>query len=186
MKKPKSLKGILYISMLSAGIFLMPLSIAKESNTINTVDEARSVKACEILADVHAALTVLRVNSDEALYRVDSALASIEKLDNKFSDYSSVNMINNQDDTVEYVYEHYYPELTGPNNYCSNYVFLTINKHNSLNDDEYRIYFDYPLAKAELMTAKFAIVNGDALEARSSLKRGMQAIYINPSFNVSN
>ena len=181
MKQAKNIKAILISSILCAGIFTAPLGFAKNGELL----EARTTKACEVLEDAHAALTVLRVNSDEALHRVELALDTIEKLDNKFDDYSSVKAVNEDSDSVNYVYQHYYPEISGPDNYCSNYVYLDLNSHESLNSDDYSIYLDYPLAKAELITAKLAIENGDALEARHSLKRSMQAIYINPSFNIA-
>ncbi|MEM8844023.1 MAG: hypothetical protein AAGB35_03180 [Pseudomonadota bacterium] len=178
MKQVRKLKATLASSLLIAGILTVPASIAKEGN--GTLEE-RSAKACQVLEDTHAALKVLRINSDEALNRVQLALDTIDQLDNKFDDYSSANIVG--EGNVEY--QHYYPEISSADSYCSNYVYLDINQQEALGSDNYNIYLDYPLAKAELMTAKLAIKNGDPLEARYSLKRGMHAIYVNPSFNIA-
>lgn len=176
------IKAVLYLLAISIGLFAIQNVHATTSVTSN---EKQNVKACNILADVESALTLLRINPDEALNRVNLALSSIEKLDKLYDHYTTVEKITGDDSSIAYVYEHYYPEVSGPNNHCSNYVIGFIKeKYSKVDISKDRIFFDYSLAKAELITAKHAIINGDALEAKNSLKRSIQAVYVNPDFNV--
>jgi hypothetical protein len=146
-------------------------------------ESAKSAMACEILVDAHSALKILRIDSDDALNKVDMALESIDKLDDMYADYSGVKQVDEKNNL--YVYHHYYPELSGPNKPCSYHVYNTLKRYDANYSQEGNKFFlDYPLAKAELETAKLAIENGDMLEARYSLLRSMQAVYVNPTFNI--
>ncbi|MEM7304387.1 MAG: hypothetical protein AAF372_02545 [Pseudomonadota bacterium] len=177
-----SIKRNLSISLLIVGGLMMHTAIAKTS----TVEQpAKSEAACEVLADAHSALKILRIDSNEALNRIDMALESIDRLDDMYADYSGVKQTDTNNHSSEYVYHHYYPELSGPTKPCSHYVYNILKRYDANYSEEGNKFFlDYPLAKAELETAKLAIESGDLLEARYSLLRSMQAVYVNPTFNI--
>ena len=175
-----SIKRNLSLSLLLISGFMMHAAVAK---TTPTEEPAKAAAACEVLADAHSALKILRIDSDEALNRVDMALQTIERLDDMYADYSGVKQIDEKNN--EYVYHHYYPELSGPTTPCSHYVYNMLKRYDArYSDDSNKFFLDYSLARAELQTAKLAIKEGDMLEARYSLLRTMQSVYVNPTFNI--
>lgn len=175
-----SIKRNLSISLMVIGGLVMNTAFAKSSVA---EEPAKSVAACEVLADAHGALKVLRIDSDEALKKVDMALESIDKLDDMYADYSGVKKVDEKNNL--YVYHHYYPELSGPTKPCSYQAYNILKRYNAdYSQEGNKFFLDYPLAKAELETAKLAIEDGDMLEARYSLLRSLQAVYVNPSFNI--
>ena len=175
-----SIKRNLSISLLMISGLMMHTVIAK---TTTVEQPAKSAAACEVLADAHSALKILRIDSEEALNRVDMALESIDRLDDMYADYSGVKKIDEKNN--EYVYHHYYPELSGPTKPCSHYVYNILKRYDAnYSEKGNKFFLDYRLAKAELETAKLAIESGDLLEARYSLLRSMQAVYVNPAFNI--
>ena len=172
------IKRNIFVSLLIIGGLAMHTATAK---TTITEQPEKSAAACEVLADAHSALKILRIDSEEALKRVDMALESIDRLDDMYADYSGVK----ETEANEYVYHHYYPEISGPTKPCSHYVYNIMKRYDTNYSAEGNTFFlDYRLAKAELETAKLAIENDDLLEARYSLLRSMQAVYVNPTFNI--
>ena len=179
---------------LASFAILIAILLAVASNSHAKETDLSSQLVTEILTDTEEAIAILRIEPKTSLFNIKSALEAIEQLEAYYKKEVSSELKEKGNTVIATSYTHFYPSVDLDEIYRERSLptlsekidfDVVFNGDDKVKKKNKIAYFDYSFAKASLKTAKDAIGVEHDLEAMSNLRRVFEAVYLNPSFNVS-
>ena len=185
----KTLNKALFPVLLTAALVGGTATAATTQMKTESVSQGWTQNA---LVNTEQAIALLRIDRDASLEKIESALASIEKIESKYAPVSEEAMVSPySDERVVHSYPHVNLDKIAQDGmlptleYKLNPQITYQGSEMTEAMDANTAYFDFTLAKASLMTARDAIKVDHDLETLANLRRVFEAVYVNPEFEVA-